>query len=600
MEKHIFTKLRLCLIALLLELFFFTPRISYATNILDMSNSQQYNIRFDGAGDLPKWTYFSDRMTTADLDQDGKQDLLAGSYFSNGSGSQKGYLYIIYNSLFNNYTGKGNNIDLANSNNWNIRFDGRNADQLNSQPAIVEDMNGDDKLDLLLSARDSNANGITDSGWFYFIDNSLFSHYQGTGNIIDLSNPANYTVRFDGVGDHAFLEVVGAADYDNDDKKDILATSYYTDFNNRTNSGSIYLINNAIFTGLVGTGNVIDLRQPSSYSFRYDGPIAEAALGMIKASDLDNNGKIDLILSASQTNFNSRDRSGSVYVIYDSLIDDYSGIGNNIDLDTPANYNLRFDGATVSAQMGVSAFPQDIDNDGFKDLIIPSTTNFDWRAHPGSIYLIYHSLYSFYLSTGNIIDLATTSNFSVRIDGNTNDWLSNFADNGDFDGDGKIDIIGTSGFGNSKSSGSLYIIYNSSLPNFSEVGKTIDLADSTNYQVRIDGAFTSDLFTGSNKNSLDNFNSDDKKDLFIGAPWANNSNSSYAGSAYIIYNFPHTLSLNSISSLTKDNSFTATGTITASQSVTNIKGVQYSLDNSNFSGTWNDCSATDGTFDSTS
>jgi len=56
---------------------------------------------------------------------------------------------------------------------------------------------------------------------------------------------------------------------------------------------------------------------------------------------MNNSGKSDIVVGAGSADNNSRTDSGSLYIIYDSLIDDYSGTGNNIDLTTSTNYNIR-------------------------------------------------------------------------------------------------------------------------------------------------------------------------------------------------------------------------------------------------------------------
>lgn len=70
------------------------------------------------------------------------------------------------------------------------------------------------------------------------------------------------------------------------------------------------------------------------------------------------------------------------------------------------------------------------------------------------------------------------------------------------------------------------------------------------------------------------------------------------GSVYVVYNFPHTLSLDPLPENTTQDSFTLTGSVSAPNSVTSIAGVEWSLDN-NPRGTWTACSASDGSFNST-
>jgi hypothetical protein len=255
--------------------------------------------------------------------------------------------------------------------------------------------------------------------------------------------------------------------------------------------------------------------------------------------DLDNDGKQDIILNGWATDYNSRTDSGSVYVIYNTLLDNYSGTGNNIDLADSSSYNLRFDGA-------------------------------------GS--------------------------------GDGDDMLGDIAlTTGDLDNDGKSDLImgGPHGDGgaseNKTNSGFFYVVPNSLIDNYSGTGNNIDLANSSNYSLKYDGGTAYDHLAIWNIKPTD-LNNDGIKDLVFTAHLTDYNSRTDSGSLYIIYNFPHSFSVSSLANNIRSDQVTVTGTVTASNSVTKITQVQYSLDNTNnsLSGNWKGCTADDGSFDSLS
>lgn len=156
--------------------------------IYDLAASPNYNLRYDGAGASDDLTYGA--LTATDLDGNGKMDLLVGaSYVDNNSRTDSGSLYIIYDSLLDDYTNTGNTIDLANPSNYNLRYDGADIGDIFTHSALISvDLNGNGKSDLLAGANYADNNSRTDSGSLYIIYDSLIDDYTGTGNNIRFSH----------------------------------------------------------------------------------------------------------------------------------------------------------------------------------------------------------------------------------------------------------------------------------------------------------------------------------------------------------------------------------------------------------------------------
>ena len=146
---------------------------------------------------------------------------------------------------------------------------------------------------------------------------------------IDLSDSANYNIRMDGSSANATLGLFYkdlTHDIDGNGVKDLMVCERKNDYNGRINSGSCYIIYDSILTSLTGTGNTIDLSDSTKWNIRFDGGGAFDALGYVgtSASDLDGNGHLDLILSAGFAEY-TRSRSGSVYIVNDSIFSGLSG-----------------------------------------------------------------------------------------------------------------------------------------------------------------------------------------------------------------------------------------------------------------------------------
>ncbi len=578
-------------------IYFFATPTAHAAQTIDMTSLSNINIRIDGASANDKLGNYD--FHANDLNQNDIPDLIITVPLGTYSGrTSVAITYIIYDNLISSLTGTGNTIDLSNSSNWNIRYVGTvTGDSASYYAVAASDLSGNGENDLIISHYAGDHGGTSNRGAVYYIKDDLLDDYTGTGNTVDLATTTNFTTKYIGAsaGDYFGSSIGVDQDFDNDGKKDLFIVAAHASNNSRSNSGSAYMILNTLIDDYAGTGNIVSMGTSTNYNTRFDGASAgfELYSYLIPGDgDIDDDEKDDVFLSSPNASYSG---TGSLYLIYNTILDDYTGTGNTLDLSQSSKYNVRINGATndgYTLGFSVTNFV-DLNNDSQNDLMIAdSATSYNSKSYSGSIYVLYHSLLSSLTGTGNSLDLSSSSSYNLRIDGsdaNSYFGYDNWA--ADYNADGLMDIIAD----NCCVENSVFIIYNSIFSSFTGTGNTLNLATSTNYSIR---------YTGPTNNQFDviytnvDLNSDGKVDIINNDALADNNSRANSGSNYIIYNFPHTVS--QTTATRTDATATIVGSVSATNSTTSISGVQYQIDSNSPSGTWTSCTASDGSFNSTS
>lgn len=577
---------------LLLSSFFLFSQASdvHATQIYDMATETNFNIRFDSE-DADGRLGYNGKVLHRDLNNNGITDLIIGDYRADHGGIDNGSIYIIFDTLLSEISGTGNIIDLATSTNYNVRIDGPTDTTWFGHFSIISaDVTYDGKVDLIIGMSEATYNGAGSSS-VMIIPNQTFGSKTDTGNVIAMDTPSNFLMRIDGSSGTSFgagINGISAGDIDGNGKSDLLVGAANA---GPSSEGSVFVFFDSLLDNYSGAGNIFNLDTSSNYNIEIRGQSTGNSLGLdVLIADANNDGKGDVLLGDKHTDNNSRNNSGSIYYIKSSILTALTGTGNLLSLDNSTSYNIRYDGSTASGNLGHGTFAVgDIDGNGLKDFIL----NEDVTAN-GYVYVVYDSLIDDYLGTGNNVDLATGANYNVRIDGNAGDDLGYTSVNiVDIDNDLKGDLLlhALSDYNSRSNSGSMYVVKHSNLATLTGTGNILPLSNSNNYSLRYDGATANQYLSYASINYGD-YNNDGSIDLTIGA-----LDVSGDGNLYIIYNYPH---INSLSTTTNDylkNGNKIKGTITASNSVTKISGVQWSSFNDP-NGNWNNCDADDGSFDS--
>lgn len=590
--KYIFSTI------LFLLFFLINSNNIHAASNISLENSSSWNILLNGGTNA----YIGGSVIReTDIDGDGANDLLIGAdYESYGSRSAAGSVYIIYNSLLSSLSGTGNTIDLSNPSNYNIRIVGAlNNERIGFPGNFLLDVNSDGLKDLVIGTYVSDYNSRDGSGSIYIIYNSIFANLSGTGNILDLSSTSNYSLRFDGetAGDHLGDTDTISMDFDNNNINDLVIGAPWYNYGAGSDNGAVYFIPDSIIDNYSGSGNNIDLAVNSNYKTKFVGG-SGSYLGhfQLNAADITNDGKADLIVASPNANTNT----GYLYIIANNLIIDYPGTGNLIDLTNTSNFNLRIGGPDTNSFLANGPiFITDYNLDNKKDILVGAPYTF--QAHVGYIYLLLNSLLDDYFSTtGNSIDLSNSSNFNLRIDGDTQSvHFPSMLSIADYNGDGKPDILTNDVYGSPNGiqyAGYVYLIYNNLSQSDTSVGNIISIANN-NYAVRYSGAAAWNTL-GYFGLGLYDYNNDDRPDVSFSS-YLYNYFSNKSGAFWIIYNFPHTISLSNVTSYLNVSKNPITGSISAINSTTNIAGVEFSVDSNSISGTWSACTASDGNFNST-
>jgi len=583
-------------LVIIFMLFFVDSSSARATDY-DMG-ANDFNLRFDGPATNG---YLGTSIEAIDLDNDGLLDIVIGAPDTSNNGSSSGSIYIIYNSLLQSLLSSSTTtIDFADSDNFSLRIDGAATSHLFGSRVRGADIDNDGKNDLIVTARGANYNSRSGSGSLYVIYNTLLSSF--SQKTLDLSSSTNFNLRFDGAAaaDYLGSVILEAVDIDNDGRKDILTHAPFAD-NSFSGSGSVYIIYNTLVDDYSGVGQVVDLNNINNFSLRFDGVLANGYLGLadgLATGDVDGDNKQDLLIASRYAGYNSRSTSGSVWLMYNSLISSYAE--KTISLASSTNFNLRFDGAAATDFFGNAlSDPIDINGDGFLDLKLSAyAKDGTGGTDAGAVYLIDHSLFSNITGTGNTMDMNITSNFSLRFDGAAKHHLLGVTKTPwiDIDNDGAADLLlaasdAENNLTNGNGKGYLYVLKNSLVQaNYAGTGNVIDMSLVSSYSYLIKGANHSDQLTLGELKIAD-INDDGKNDFLLMASYTDYNSRTNSGSVYLIYNFPHMISPNAGENIVvRGADLVISGNVSSVNSVTPVSVVQYSIDNNNFSGTWNNCS----------
>ncbi len=486
---------------------------------INVGDEQNFNTRYDGPQSNSR---LGQSLTYGDVNGDGYLDLIVGAYRNSANGRlNSGSVYIILGKATSPV---GTVLDLDNSQNYDIRFDGEGKKDQLGRSVACGDINNDNFDDIIIGANGSNNGGKLGAGSVYVIYGSSTIANQKNKDLLDHNN---FNVRYDGALNNDRLgEKVLSLDVNGDGYEDVIMSAALANNDSSQDLGSVYITfgNGSSYIGAINA-----LSDPGTFSKVYTGTASGDSLGAsLAGGDINGDGFADLMIGAPYQNSNTLVDNGSLYVIYgkDESVQDVT-----LSLSNQNNYNMRFDGYATNDVLGLGAACTDYNGDGLDDIIIGAPgTDFHSRTRSGSFYLINGSTSP--PATKNI-DLGQINNFNIRFDGAANDELLGInASSNDINGDGLHDLLLGSYFADyndSTNSGSVYVLYGNDSYTTSEIS---DLEQSSNYDLRYDGARSGDNF-GRSTSGVD-FNADGFGDIVSSAYLASDNDSLEFGSVYHI------------------------------------------------------------------
>lgn len=478
---------------------------AWAAADYDLDLPSSYDSRFDGAstGD-----FLGDAVAVGYIDDNEELDLVLGAFAESNNGNQSGSVYIILNPYSKGITG---NIDLGTY--YDARFDGAAAqDQLGSSVACG-DLDGDGYDDIIMGAFQADNNG-NNSGSTYVKWGS-----DSLSGIYSLTLEASYDLRFDGANADASLgssEAMG--DIDGDGKQDLIMGA------RADGAGRAYLVFGKLRADF--TTKNMPLSTSTYYDAQFVGAVEQDRFGssMACGEDVNGNGFGDILIGAYWADNNTRDKSGSVYLISGESRANFVANKDRL-MTTTSNYLARFDGDEAGDELGNprSLAMGDIITGGDAELILGAHQS---RNGSGRVYIITARTY-----TSEAIDLSDSDNYTVRFYGYQEDSGSNpgsmLGSSVKMGAHSGADLI-LGGAYNDKSSevqdsGVVYLI--------SQGTYSGNLSAHLSASLSFDGAKTGDSLGYSVAGG--DWDADGQTDPVMGAVYADNNSRNFSGSVYV-------------------------------------------------------------------
>jgi hypothetical protein len=325
---------------------------------------------------------------------------------------------------------------------------------------------------------------------------------------------------------------LASGDINGDGFKDLIIGAYSSDGGGQVNSGRVYVV----FGNSSGSFpnplllNTLD----GSTGFVLEGSTAFYKVGQsVAAGDINGDGYDDVIAGTYDASYNGLSGSGSTYVVFGKASGwaaSYSLASGGALID--GTNGFRLDGPAANDSAGNAVTTGDINGDGKKEIIIgglysragnPCCATTAW----GSVFVVFGKAGAW--ASTNLMDAAFLNGTNgFRLNGNASmQYVGSSIASGDFDGDGKDDLI-VGAYGISSGAGAAYLVKGKAA-GWAATTAIGTLMDGTN-GMRLDGAAAGD-FMGIGA-AVGDINGDGKADAMISSYGSDIGN---VGSVYVVF-----------------------------------------------------------------